>query len=102
MKRTVNKRATRRPLIRLGVIFLALGVLCGVGLVFGWVRAGGDPTFLFSTKRGGMPIWLGTIWVGAWGALFCWLGVVSLRDACRVRADDDTSAATHQQNRETE
>ena len=102
MKKPAIKRATRRPLIIVGIFFLALGVLCGVGIVFGWVRAGVDPAFLFSTKRGGRPIWLGTIWAGAWGALFCWLGGRALRDAWYSRAGDDTAAGTHSQDRESE
>ncbi len=72
----------------MGVICLALGVLCVASLAIGWIRAGGDPSFVFSTRRGDMPIWVLSIWIGSFGTLLLWLGVSVLRDASLYRAGD--------------
>lgn len=90
MKQPLKRPALQRRLIRIGVILLALGVLCGAALIVGWIRAGGDPSFVFSTRRGGMPIWLMTIWIGSFGTLLCWFGVSKLRDAALLRKDAAT------------
>lgn len=102
MKRSLDTSAFRRRLIRIGIIFLSLGVFCGVSLVIGWIHANWDPNFLVDTRRGGMPIWLMTIWIGTFGTFLCWFGVSQLRDAALLWKDDNTSDEPHNQNGEFE
>ncbi|MGO3090525.1 MAG: hypothetical protein ACTII7_12710 [Galactobacter sp.] len=87
MGQPLDRPAQRRQLIRIGVICLCLGALRVAGVAAGWIRAGGDPGFHFQTKRGNMPLWVMTLWIGAFGALLTWLGAKTLRDAAAFRAD---------------
>lgn len=85
--------AIRRRYLRIGIVFLALGTLCGVSLVIGWIVAGGDPNFHVSGRRDGHRLWVSSIWIGTFGVGMIAFGISQLRAAALFRKIGDGPGA---------
>jgi len=92
MRYGLSNAYIRRKHLRRGWIFTAIGVLFVVAIIVGWIKADWDPTALVSTRRGGMPVWIITIWIGVFATALLWFGISQLRTAALFHEEDKDEA----------